>query len=150
MTSSFMRTRPLAFMFTIYPNTALTVRAAVDTDGDLLDKVASDLQSNVTIGYNTISGELNYIDDYSSAGYTGDEESGHFLALHCQGAEDAVITAEVIGGTHGEVTLDPDGLLISRISSTSQKIRITATKNEQSKTRIYYLDNLVLKPEEEE
>lgn len=102
------------------------------------------MQEDVVIGLNSITGTLKYIADYSSAGYTGDEESGNFLALHISSVEGATIKAEVIGGVHGEVTLDEDGLLISRIANNTQQIKITATKDEASAVSIYDLTYLTL------
>lgn len=105
----------------------------VDTDtlssDKLFGKQPSDLQSNIVIGDNAITGTLKYVSDYSSAGYTDDEESGNFIALHCtSNVEDAVITAQLVNGVHGAVTLDEDKICIFRISDKStQSIKFTAT-----------------------
>ena len=115
---------------------------AVDSDGDLFGKVASDLQ-DITIGQGGITGTLNYIADYSSA-FSGDEASGHYLAIKCEATDGAVITGQVIGGVHGAVTLDSDGLLVCRIANNMQSIQIVATKNGKSKTLNYSLSGLNL------
>ena len=113
---------------------------------DLFDKVASDLQTGVSVGDNGIGGTLNFIDDYSSAGYTGDEKSGHFLVLHAEALDGATITCEIIGGVHGPVTVDPsDGLVICRIKNTQQQIKLTATKaGAQTITKTFRLNGLTL------
>lgn len=127
---------------------ALTVDTNVGASTDLFGKVVGDLQTNVTVGENGVSGKLKYISDYSSAGYTGDEKSGHFLVLHVDvpNVEDVTITAELIGGIHGPVVVDPsDGILISRITSTMQKVKFTATKTgEEPVTKTYMLNGLIL------
>lgn len=76
--------------------------------------------------------------------YTGDEQDGHFIALHVVPEEDAVITGELIGGAHGPVTLDSDNVIIFRITSTSQKIKFTQTVDGVTCNYVYTLHELVL------
>lgn len=125
----------------------LTVDTDVAADENLFGKVIGDLQANVSVGSEGIGGTLKFIDDYSAAGYTGDEKSGNFLVVHASvpEVEGVTIVAEIIGGVHGPVTLDPDGILISRISSTTQKIKFTASKNGYPDvTRTFRLNGLRL------
>ena len=116
---------------------------------DLLGKDITDLQSNVSVGVNgIISGTLLYLDDYT--GFSGDtaEQSGHYLAVKATATEGATITAELIGGNHGPVTLDSDGILIARITDTKkQKLRFTATVSGKTDTIIYSLKGLTLEAE---
>lgn len=124
-------------------NIDLQVASAIDTDGDLFGKVASDLQENIVVADAGITGTLKYISDYTSA-FSGAESYGNYLALKCTAESGSVITAELIGGIHGEVTLDSDGLIIFRIASNTQSVKITATKDGVAQTKIYALTNLVL------
>ena len=55
--------------------------------------------------------------------------------------------AELLGGTSGEVTLDEDGILITRVTSTSQKLKITASKD-GSATAVKIFDLTALEMEE--
>ena len=111
----------------------------------MFGKTVSDLQSDIVVGNNAITGNLKYIADYTSAGYTGDEASGNYLVIHCEAADADSITVEVVGGVHGAQTLDVDGIIICRIANTSQKIRVTAYKDGQiANVQTYSLDNLVL------
>lgn len=106
-----------------------------------------DFQSNIVVGSTGITGNLAYISDYSAAGYYGDEASGNFLVLHASvpNVEGVTITGEVVGGIHGQVTLDPDGILISRIASTTQQIRFIASKSGYSSvTKTFDLTGLIL------
>lgn len=114
----------------------------------MLDKVVGDLQSNVTVSGNAITGELLYVTGYT--GFSGDpaEQSGNYIAVKATAEAGAVITAEVIGGDHGEVTLDSDGILVARIKNTSQKLRFTATSDNGTQTIIYDLSGLTLDGEE--
>ena len=127
----------------------LQVEAAVDADGDLFGKVASDLQENIVVGDNAITGTLKYISDYSAA-FSGDEASGNYIAIKCTANTGAVITVEVVGGTSGSVTLDPDGLIVDRIASNTQSIRVNATINGVTETKTFALTDLVLTPNTQE
>ena len=114
---------------------------------DLLGKTADDLQENIVIGSDlAITGTLKYVDDYSSAFGTG-EDSGNYIAIKFESDEDAIITAEVVNGVHGPVTLDEDGILVARIADkSSQTIKIVASKDGNSVTKIYTLDGLTCNP----
>ena len=108
----------------------VNVDANIGADTDLFGKVVSDLQEDIVIGPDGVSGTLKYVADYSSA-YGAGEDSGNYLVLHCStpGIEGATITSEVVGGVHGPVTLDEDGIVISRITDkSSQTIHIVASK----------------------
>lgn len=122
----------------------LQVVGATDDDGSLLGKDASDLQENIVIGTDSISGTLKYVADYSSA-FSGDEASGNYLALKCTAISGAVITVEVVNGLHGASTLDADGLIVCRIANNeTQSIRVVATIDGVSSTKTYTLTNLTL------
>lgn len=115
----------------------------VTDNTDLFGKTADDLQENIVIGSDlAITGTLKYVDDYSSAFGTG-EDSGNYIAIKFESDEDAIITAEVVNGIHGPVTLDEDGILVARIADkSSQTIKIVASKDGKSVTKIYTLDGL--------
>lgn len=107
----------------------------------------SDLQEDIVVGKDKITGTLKAVSGYT--GFSGDvsEQAGNFLALHCD-VPDTVgytITAELVGGLHGPVNLDPDGLIIFRISSNTQKVKITASKTGlDSVTYLYSIADLTL------
>lgn len=125
---------------------SVNVDTNIGADTDLFGKVVSDLQEDVVVSAEGVSGTLKYIDDYSSA-YGPGENSGYYLALHCTtpGVEDATITSEVIGGTHGPVTLDEDGIVISRITDKdTQTIEVVAYKDGESDSVILDLSDLVM------
>ena len=105
----------------------LTVDFDIPATTDLLGKSVTDLQENVSINGDVISGILKYVADYSSAGYGPDEKAGNFIAFHVDipGCDDATITATANNRTK---TFDDDGLDITRVSSTAQTIVLTASK----------------------
>ena len=131
--------------------------ADTDIDTSLLGKSITDLQSNITITDDSvlstddkISGTLKYVTGYT--GFSGDTalQSGNYLALHFELAEDTnnTVTVEIIGGTSGAVTLDNDGIWIGYIKNTNQKIKVIATAEGQpTVTKIYTLDGLTLETE---
>ena len=127
----------------------MSLSADIETSVDLLGKIVTDLQDEVTVSGDTISGTLAYIDDYT--GFSGDvsEQVGHFLAVVCTADEGDTITLDLIGGTHGPVTLDEDGICIIRITNKdTQKLKYTATSADGStETRIWNLTGLTLTPE---
>lgn len=106
------------------------------------------MQENISIGENAITGKLKYVTGYT--GFSGDasEQSGNYLVLHSEADEGASITVEVVGGVHGPVTLDEDGICILRIASTSQSVKITASKTGCTSTvKTYALTDLTLEGE---
>lgn len=102
------------------------------------------MQSGVTAGVNSIGGTLKYVTDYT--GFSGDasEQSGNFLALHIGTSdENATIKAKLSGSE--EVTLDSDGLLLIRVESNHQKLKITVSADGyDTVTKTYDLTGLRL------
>ena len=90
----------------------------------------NDLQSGIIVGEDGITGTVKHVTGYT--GFSGDvsEQSGNYLVLHCAVPDVAGVTisTELIGGVHGPVTLDDDGLIIYRVTSNTQSIKVTATK----------------------
>lgn len=118
----------------------LVTDVSIASDTDLLGKVVSDLQSDIAIGENEITGTLKYVTGYT--GFSGEPElqSGNFLALHITTNDGAPISVELIGGKYGPVTLDEDGILITRIANKGQRVKITSG----SMTKEYSLANINL------
>lgn len=125
---------------------SLSVNVDIDPDEDLFGYTVDDLQEDILVTNKAIHGTLKFINDYSAAGFVGDESSGNFIALHCEvpNVEGATITVEVVNGRHGPTTLDDDGLVVVRIADkSSQKIKVVASKEGyDSITKIFALDQL--------
>lgn len=121
--------------------------AAATPNTDLLGKMASELQSEVRINdLDEIRGKLKYV-----TGYNGFEQGaeGNFIGLHFDVEAGSTTTVEIIGGTSGPSTLDPDGLYVGKIASKTQKIRVDTTKDGVSNTKIYSLKYITLEPKKE-
>lgn len=115
-------------------------------DIDLLGKDADDLQENVEVGTDAITGTLKYVTGYT--GFSGDpeEQEGNYLALKVTAIEGATITVELINGTVGHpVTLDEDGMIVIRISDkATQSVQVVATKDSKSEVFNYAINGLTL------
>lgn len=86
---------------------------------------------------------MKYIEDYTDAGFDM-SRGNNFIALHITADTGAILTAEVLGSANPIATLDSDGLCIVQIANVNQKLKIVATKNGMSQTRIFGLTNLTL------
>lgn len=126
----------------------MSVTAEIPASTDLLGKHVTDLQSDIVIGASAIGGTLKYIDDYT--GFSGDpaEQKGNYLALKCTATTGASIVVALIGGIHEPITLDADGLVIIRVTSNTESLKITATKGDVVETKTYSLIALNLEEEE--
>lgn len=126
--------------------------AAGDT---VYEKKVSDLQSDVVVNSNAISGTLHYVTGYT--GFNGsevDEQSGNFLALDFDWApDDGEMTVELVGGEKGPVTLtDPDDkFCVFRITDeTTQSIKVKVeTLEDGDYEHTYSLKYLTLEPASE-
>ena len=122
------------------------VTSAESADATLLGKKVSDLQSNVVVGEDTISGSLKHVTGYTGFSSKTSEQEGHYLALKFDVTPaDAVTTVELVGGTKGPVTLDADKNIVLLIkSNTTQSIKVVSTKDGTSVTKTYTLTGLTL------
>lgn len=129
---------------------ALSVDADIPAGNVLLGKSASDLQSDIEIGENSITGTLKHVTGYTGFSGVVEEQSGNYLALHAgaTGGADR-ITVELVNGTVGHpVTIDDDGLVVLRITDkTTQKVRFVAYKGDETVVKEYTLSGLTLNAE---
>lgn len=113
------------------------------TSEDVLGKATTDLQANIKVEPNSISGLLNYVTGYT--GFSSDEElqSGYYLCVYTAIPADTTVTMELVGGTSGVKTLD-DGIMVLRVTSNTQSLRLIATKGDLSITKVYSFKDLIL------
>lgn len=112
---------------------------------DLLGKSVTDLQTGIEISADhKITGTLKKVTGWTA--FSGDpaEQSGNYIAVKATAVEGAVITAQVIGGDHGPVTLDEDGILIARIKNVGQDLQFKAITADGVQTITYDLSGLTL------
>ena len=119
----------------------MTVSANVPKSENLWGYDVDDLQENVAVSKNAITGTLHYIDDYSTAFGPG-EDSGNYLAIKAEvpGVDGVTITVTVTNPS----TLDEDGICVCRIADKStQTITVVASKEGfESVTKTYSLTGL--------
>lgn len=89
-----------------------------DNTEDLFGKTVNDLQSDVSIESGVVSGTLNYIDDYTSAGFDM-SQGNHFLVVKATSATGATTTSTIDGRT---VTLDSDGILVLQMTEAKKAL----------------------------
>ena len=113
----------------------------------MLGKSVTDLQSDIVVGTNSITGTLKHVTGYTGFSGEASEQSGNYLALHFASDDADSITVELIGGASGlgEQTLDLDGILIARIVSGNERLCVRAYKDGLiGNVRTYNLSGLTL------
>ena len=125
----------------------LTVDADIDPETNLLGKVVTDLQADVEIEDDTISGTLAYVDDFT--GFSGDPalQEGNYLVLHAEVPDVDDVTIKV---TLTETKpLDADGIILARITDKdSQTLTVVASKEGcEPVTKVFTLTGLTLETE---
>lgn len=124
--------------------------SAPSGETSLLGKTANDLQSNISISDNTVSGTVNYVTDYTEF-YPDDpsQQEGNFLALKFEATNSNKITCELSEAASGKgpVQLDEDGLFVARLTSNSQTITVKAeSEGGKASTTVLKLSGLTLTP----
>lgn len=110
---------------------SVNVDANISETADLYGKSVSDLQEDIVVSEDGVSGTLKYVDDYSDAGFVGDDASGNFLALQITtpGVTGATITAHLSDDYGDPQVPDPNGIIIFRITDKdTQTIEVVASK----------------------
>lgn len=127
---------------------SLSVDADISDSVDLFGKTVSELQSNIVIDDDSISGTLKFVDDYT--GFSGDTslQYGNYIVIHASvpGFENnAVISVKVTN----PVTLDDDGIAVLRIADkNSQTITVVASvEGYDDIIKEFSLDELVCEEE---
>ncbi|MBQ6446468.1 MAG: hypothetical protein IJJ10_03265 [Bacillus sp. (in: Bacteria)] len=113
------------------------------SETNVLGKLVSELQTDVNIEDNYITGTLNYVEGYT--GFSGDPElqEGNFLALKFEATEGATTTVEILNGYSGPVELDSDMNWVGRIADNeTQKIKVVSTLDGDSISKTFDLSLL--------
>ena len=120
-----------------------------DGEAVLFGKAVNELQSNVVVADDEVTGTLKYVNGYVDFSSNVSEQSGNYLALKIEAepAESETVV-ELLGGTKGPVTLDDDMNIVLLIKNKdTQSIKVTTTYNEESVTKTYGLSGLILETE---
>ena len=119
----------------------LSVDTEIDPTADLYGKTASDLQSDVVIADDAITGTLAYISDYTDFSDDTDLQKGNYHALHVNIPDGATVTVS-LGSDSGEV--DADGIVVLRIADKDAQLVITSTVDGETETMTFDLSGLTL------
>lgn len=120
--------------------------AAMEPTATILGQTVSDLQTNVAVADNEITGALKYVENFTEYSTEVTQQEGNFLALHftCD-VEGATVTTELLGSTDAAKPLDADMNAVYRVTNaTTQSIKVTATKDKDSLTKTFSLSKLEL------
>ena len=120
-----------------------------DGEAVLFGKTVNELQSDVVVSDDEVTGTLKYVDGYVDFSSNVSEQSGNYLALKIEAEPaEAETVVELVGGTKGPVTLDDDMNIVLLIKNKdTQSIKVTTTHNEESVTKTYGLYGLTLETE---
>ena len=115
----------------------------------MLGKAVNELQRDVVIADNEVTGTLKYVDGYVDFSSNVSEQSGNYLALKIEAEPaEAETVVELVGGTKGPVTLDDDMNIVLLIKNKdTQSIKVTVNDGEDSATKTYGLTGLTLETE---
>lgn len=117
-----------------------------DGEAVLFGKTVNELQSDVVVSDDEVTGTLKYVDGYVDFSSSVSEQSGNYLALKIEAEPaEAETVVELVGGTKGPVTLDDDMNIVLLIKNKdTQSIKVTTTHNKESITKTYGLSGLTL------
>ena len=116
-----------------------------DGEAVLFGKAVNELQSDVVVSDDEVTGTLKYVDFSSNVS----EQSGNYLALKIEAEPaEAETVVELVGGTKGPVTLDDDMNIVLLIKNKdTQSIKVTVNDGEDSAIKTYGLTGLTLETE---
>ena len=114
--------------------------------GTLFDTPVSDIQTDVTVSGQYISGTSKFLDEGAIAGYWG---SGYFLAVQFDDIPDGATVKVGLDPSMGSgyVELDEDRNGVFKITNKNNQVfKVITTKGDQRKVDTYYLGNIILEP----
>lgn len=121
---------------------------------DVFGKKTSELQEDIVVTGNKITGTLHYVKDYTGFSGLPEEQKGHFLVMHyVPDPYEADVHVLKTSGTVGDKILSkPDLTMVSRITDKEhQKLEVyselSGVKGEKT---IYDISGLTLEPDNSE
>ena len=105
-------------------------------------KAVSTLQEDIVVNDKFIKGTLHYVTGYTGFSDVTAEQEGNFLALKFEVSTGATTTVQLTG--QEAVTLDSDANCVLRVTSKSQKLKVTTTLGDDTITKTFSLAGLDL------
>ena len=120
-----------------------------DGEAVLFGKAVNELQSDMVVADDEVTGTLKYVNGYVDFSSNTSEQSGNYLALKIEAEPaEAETVVELVGGTKGPVALDDDMNIVPLIKNKdTQSIKVTVDNGENSTTKTYGLIGLTLETE---
>ena len=117
-----------------------------DGEAVLFGKAVNELQSDVVVADDEVTGTLKYVNGYVDFSSNTSEQSGNYLALKIEAEPaEAETVVELVGGTKGPVALDDDMNIVLLIKNKdTQSIKVTVNNEGNSSTTTYKLTGLTL------
>ena len=121
--------------------------ALIDNSVDLWGKTVNNLQYDVNLEGNKFTGELTYVDDYTSAGFDM-SKGNHFVVLQATSGAGVSISFDFNSKTKD---LDSDGILVLQLTEETKLLPITYTATKEidgetyTTTKTFDLSELELK-----
>lgn len=119
--------------YTPNPLDALTVDFNIAADEDLFGKVVADLQDNMAVANDAITGTSHYVTEYTGFSSKTDEQQGNYVALHVS-VPGMTIGQDGLTVKVNNSALDADGLVVLILKNSTKPIKVVATKGDFSKT----------------
>ena len=124
----------------------MTVDTNIGSTTDLFGKTVDDLQQDIVIGTNAITGTLHYVEDYT--GFSSDPamQEGNFIAIHCNVPGLTADRYSISVSITNPITLDADGIYVGYVANKdSQTITVVASASGyESVTKTYSLSGLTV------
>lgn len=117
----------------------------------MLGKSVNDLQTDVVVSDDAITGTLHYITDYTGYSDQPEEQTGNYLALKFDSyPEDAEIKLELVGSGRPEKIMKSRDVVIRVTNKDSEKVKFTVSHAsvDEPVVKIYSLTGLTLEPGE--
>lgn len=120
-----------------------------DGEAVLFGKAVNELQSDVVVADDEVTGTLKYVNGYVDFSSNTSEQEGNYLALRIEaGPAEAGTVVGLVGGTKGPVALDDDMNIVLLIKNKdTQSIKVTVDDGKDSATKTYGLTRLILETE---
>lgn len=120
-----------------------------DGEAVLFGKAVNELQSDMVVADDEVTGTLKYVNGYVDFSSNTSEQSGNYLTLKIEAEPaEAETVVELVGGTKGPVALDDDMNIVLLIKNKdTQSIKVTITHDKESITKTYGLSGLTLERE---
>ena len=121
---------------------------AEDGQTELFGKQVSDLQTDVDVGNDAITGTLKYVTGYTGFSGNHDLQKGNFIALKVTAETGTTVQMKLENGESDWVTLDSDMNIVMRIADKdTQRVLVKASKDGVTVTDSFSLSGMTVETE---